>query len=134
MVDVVQQTESDQYVTSITDTESTTTFDREQINLELLQLVWLTSGTSSNDNVPDIARLRLIIVYTKIYDDPESCLRHIDDTKATITFFVCSIRQYKTVLHIAEKENIEKMYFYCNENEESLNDKPLSQESKVSTN
>jgi hypothetical protein len=131
--------ESDESVTSATVSESKSPFDREHSNLESLQLVWLTSCSSENDNIPSIDLLRLIIDYTKIFDDCQSCLRHLHETIATTdTFFVCSVRQSQIVwdiLKMKHMENMEKIYFYNSENEEFLKQEwPPECKDKVSAN
>jgi hypothetical protein len=135
LISAIEQNESDHgHLTLTTTTESKSPFDRKWQNLELLQLVWLTSGGSDNDNMPNIEFLRLIVDYTEIFSDHETCLHHIQNTSAVTTFFVCSVHQCMTVLEILNMKNIEAIHLYCNGNEEPPKHEWISQSEKVSAN
>ncbi|UJR29648.1 hypothetical protein I4U23_017196 [Adineta vaga] len=59
--------------------------DREFINIESHQLVWLCINTSI---IPSIKDLRRIIDYTKLFSTVDKCLEYIDQTKNTTTFMI----------------------------------------------
>ena len=90
-------------------------FDRDVINLESYQLVWLdidANGTSEETEVL-LAKLRNIIDYTQIFVNPEECLQYIKKTEDTTTFFVGSNIHDATILSkMSDLSNVCVIRFY----------------------
>ncbi|CAF0946668.1 unnamed protein product [Didymodactylos carnosus] len=95
-------------------------FNRERVNLESHQLVWLNDNVNkSNDNDTTLKEdLRKIVDYTKLFDNVEQCLQYIEETKDSITFLVCS-EQFGEILvpQIYHLQNIWSIYIYCHNKE-----------------
>ncbi|CAF0878337.1 unnamed protein product [Didymodactylos carnosus] len=94
--------------------------DRERVNLESHQLIWLDKSINSNqsDSTVTVERLRNVVDYTKLYYNPEECLQHIEQTKDTATFLIGSdelVRIFIPKIH--DLENIQAIYIYCSQNE-----------------
>ncbi len=87
--------------------------NREQVNLEAFQLVWIDPDFIANDLT--LEKLRQIIDCTKIFNNIEDCLQYIKNTKKTIkTFLVCTKelgQELLSQLH-SHEENIQKTYTY----------------------
>jgi hypothetical protein len=84
--------------------------DREFINIESHQLVWLGMNESFSPSIQD---LRRIVDYTKLFSTADKCLEYIERTKNTATFIVCS-REFGSVLtsKLHNHEYISKIYVY----------------------
>ncbi|CAF5160229.1 unnamed protein product, partial [Rotaria magnacalcarata] len=68
-------------------------FDREKINLESHQLVWLDPTVDRNqesDTLASLENLRKIVDYTKLFNNVEQCQQFIEQTKTTTTFIITS--------------------------------------------
>jgi hypothetical protein len=82
-------------------------FDREKINLESHQLVWLGQPIVSNNT------LRNIIYYTKVFVDVKDCRQHIEQTKEFRTFLVCFLEHIDYIIsYVHNLENVSKIYIY----------------------
>jgi hypothetical protein len=86
------------------------TLDREFINIESHQLVWLGMNESFSPSIQD---LRRIVDYTKLFSTADKCLEYIERTKNTATFIVCS-REFGSILtsKLHNYEYISKIYVY----------------------
>jgi len=84
--------------------------DREFINIESHQLVWLGMNKSFSPSIQD---LRRIVDYTKLFSIADKCLEYIERTKNTATFIVCS-REFGSILtsKLHNHEYISKIYVY----------------------
>ncbi|CAF1059361.1 unnamed protein product [Didymodactylos carnosus] len=79
--------------TTTTSDTQVTVFNRERVNLESHQLIWLDHNVSSNNDIntsTTFEGLGKIVAYTKLFHDIEGCLQYIERTKDTATFLVCS--------------------------------------------
>jgi hypothetical protein len=90
--------------------------NREQLNLETHQLVWLDPEFLKNGITSE--RLRQIIDYTKIFDNIDDCLGYIEKTKnRNQTFLICTkvlSEELLTRLHSIDY-NIYKTYVYTSD-------------------
>ncbi len=85
--------------------------DRQKINLESHQLVWL------GELVVPIENLRNIIDYIKVFIDIEDCRRHIEQTKESKTFLVCSLQYGHNILsQVHDLDNVVAIYFFYQKN------------------
>ncbi len=101
--------------------------DREKINLESNQLVWLGQSIVSDDN------LRNIIYYTKVFTDVKDCLQHIEQTKEFHTFLVCFLEHTDYIIpYVHNLENVTKIYVYDEQNSDVGKVSTLAAYSKVS--
>ncbi|CAF2019803.1 unnamed protein product [Rotaria magnacalcarata] len=91
--------------------QSRKAFNHENVNLESLELVWLTPELDRNTIILEV--LRNIIHYTKFFDSIEECIHFIELNKVTTTFLVCdgSLGE-KLVSQIYDMKNIYAIYIY----------------------
>ncbi|CAF1506554.1 unnamed protein product [Adineta ricciae] len=91
--------------------------NRERINLESYQLIWLDSNTHSvinNDTAVTLTNLRKIVDYTKLYNEKEECIQYIKQTSNTTTFLVCSgSLGEQTIPIVHSMNNIWTIYIFC---------------------
>jgi hypothetical protein len=105
-------------------------FNRERINLESHQLIWLDTRVKSDEIT--LQSLRKIVDYTKVFDNIDECLFYIKQTNSTVTFLVCSGQLGEIfTLKVHDLNNIYAIYIYCQNKE--YHQKWASKYSKVST-
>ena len=95
-------------------------FNRERVNLESYQLVWLDDNVNNNkkDITGTLEGLRIIIDYTKLFDNAEECRQFIEQTKDTTTFLICSGQLGQGfVPEIYHLKKIWSIYIYCQNKE-----------------
>lgn len=88
--------------------------NREQINLESHQLVWLDPAFIKTDIT--LERLRQIIDYTNVFDDIEDCLQYIEQIKNGNKIFLVCTKELNNELKSSlrsDKHNIYKTYIYA---------------------
>jgi hypothetical protein len=103
-------------VTTISTSDHLLIIDRQQVNLESHQLLWLDANLmhNTNDSKITIEGLRKIVDYTKLFDDIEECFEYIKGTQETTTFIVCSGHLGKILIpKIHNLQNIWSIYIYC---------------------
>lgn len=117
-------------------------FDREDINYESYQLLWVDiqlSELEDEDKVlTTLTKFRKLVNYTKAFDHWRICLKYIEKSENISTFLVCSAGYAKDIareLLFLAKTMVWKVYIYCKSNEvfdmEKLN---LTNENKASSN
>ncbi|CAF1377734.1 unnamed protein product [Didymodactylos carnosus] len=98
-----------------------TVFNRERVNLESHQLVWLdpnVNNSNESESSITIEDLRKIIDYTKLFDNVEECQQYIVQTKDTTTFLVISEQLGQILIpQIHHLKNIWIIYVYCHNTE-----------------
>ena len=82
--------------TSVNDINVSKTFDRNLVNLESHQLVWLASKDIHNQ-VP-IEILRKKVDYTKLFEDSEACAEYMNNSKEILTFMIISEKISEDIL------------------------------------
>jgi hypothetical protein len=93
-------------------------FDRNQINLESHQLIWLDINvhrTESTDlTILTVKDLRQIVDYTKQFDNPEDCEEYlINKGSSYSTFFIGSGQIDQKIIEKFNKfPNLHKMYIF----------------------
>ncbi|CAF1488828.1 unnamed protein product, partial [Didymodactylos carnosus] len=100
---------------------TTVVVDRNKVNLESHQLVWLDANVNNSeheDTTVTLAGLRKIIDYTKLFDNISECKEYLKSTENGSTFLVTSGSFGQTfVPEIHEVEIIYKIYVYCGNKE-----------------
>ena len=74
--------------TALIDINVMKTFDRQLINLESHQLVWLTSKHIQNQIT--VETLRNLIDYTKLFDNNQLCAEYLKKSKEIFTSIIIS--------------------------------------------
>jgi hypothetical protein len=98
-------------------------FNREQVNLESHQLIWLDVNTNgrehTNSRAITIRDLRKIVDYTKLFDNIKNCEQYLNNTTSSCsTFFVFSGKLEQIVMQKFDAfKDIHKMYIYCQNKE-----------------
>ncbi|CAF4271617.1 unnamed protein product [Rotaria magnacalcarata] len=91
-------------------------FDREKINLESHQLVWLDPTVDRNqesDTLASLENLRKIVDYTKLFNNVEQCQQFIEQTKTTTTFIITSDDlDEQLVSNVYNLKNVYSIYIY----------------------
>ncbi|CAF3375458.1 unnamed protein product [Rotaria socialis] len=91
-------------------------FDREKINLESHQLVWLDPTVDRNqesDALASLENLRKIVDYTKLFNNVEQCQQFIEQTKVTTTFITTSDDLgEQLVSNVYNLKNVYSIYIY----------------------
>lgn len=94
-------------------------FDRNSINLESHQLIFLDkNSTDSGQDKPIVTleELRKIVDYTKVINNVEEALQYMEQTQKTTTFLVCSDDLGQIIVpQIHLLENIRSIYIYCSD-------------------
>lgn len=93
-------------------------FDRDRINLDSHQLVWLDANVynaGDENSTTTIASLRQIIDYTKLFDTVESCQQYLENKQNTSQTFLVTSGQLGEILipKIHHLDNIIIVYVYC---------------------
>ena len=105
--------------------------DRNTVNLESHQLVWLASQ-QSHDSI-SIETLRNITDYTKLFIDVDACDQYTKISQETIIFMIVSNEFSQDLLpRIHDRSQILAIYVY-DSNCEKNNEQCASQFSKVSS-
>ncbi|CAF1612238.1 unnamed protein product [Didymodactylos carnosus] len=75
-------------------------FNRERMNLESHQLIWLDENVNSSEyeNQRITTTLRKIVDYTKVFHSTDECQQHIQQTKYSRTFVVSSGQMTEMIL------------------------------------
>ena len=87
-------------------------FDREKVNLELYQLVWVDEKNSTSPDKITLRRLRKIIDYLKVFSNVTDCQDYLNETVDTTTFLVISFEELNKELlpQIQDRKNIWSIY------------------------
>ncbi|CAF4059940.1 unnamed protein product [Rotaria sordida] len=91
-------------------------FNRERVNLESHQLIWLDANWKKDKTT--LENLRKIVDYTKIFDNMDECLVYINQTDTTVTFLICSGQMGETFTSkVHHFDSIYAIYIYCQNKE-----------------
>jgi hypothetical protein len=97
------------------------TLNREKINLESHQLVWLDVKVHDHeyqDTTVNLEGLRKIIDYTKLFDNIQDCKEYLERTDNGLTYLVISESLGQTFIpHVHDIESVFKIYLYCQNKE-----------------
>ncbi len=93
-------------------------FDRECVNLESHQLIFFDKNANNieqqHETLFTLEELRKIVNYTKFINNVDEVLQHIEQTKDTTTFLVCSGSLGQIIVpQIHDLNNIQSIYVYC---------------------
>ncbi|CAF0914997.1 unnamed protein product [Adineta ricciae] len=101
-------------------------FDRERINLESHQLMFL--NTEPDQLLFTLNQLRQIVDHTRITDTIDETLQAIQQTTDTTTFLICFVHLGEILIpQIHTFENVRSIYIYCHSqpyDEQWLNEYP----------
>jgi hypothetical protein len=105
--------------------------DRNFVNLESHQLVWL--GSQHGHNSVSIETLREIIDYTKLFENTQACEEYIKSSNDTTTFLMISDEINQEIIpRVHNLDQVLGIYIHSTSSEQN-NKESVSMYSKVST-
>ena len=93
-------------------------FNREHVNLESYQLVWLDSNlneqSSSTNAKVSLHDLRKIIDYTKRFCNMEECFDYLNQTQDCKTLLICTDESIVDAISSSQQpKNLRGIYILC---------------------